>query len=489
MQQQVISPHVASYATPCNTMEKMAAGNICSPEIHMLQAPEDTRGFIRLETMTLQDRYEPQKGKRSNKEALKQLAEDTNRYMVNGVKGLSWFDILDNFDVVRGTAIDDMHGILLGVQKHLLKLWFSPSLSGNNFNFSKLVDKVDERLEEIQPTTNIKRLPRSIWQHLKYWKASELLSFLLFYGLPTLYGILPNSYFTHYSLFVHAIYLLLKDSISEENLKEADNALLNFCKTFPILYGERYCTMNLHQLLHLTADVKDLGPLYTHSCFPFEDKNGFILKLIHGTQFIDSQIISAVCLTQKIPELKESCIPAESEIETVCNELLYPPKLKLRVEIRNGIYTIGSTYLKELSTLESESLEVWLGSFPLVKKVNAFNRLEISSVGQIYGLEYKRLQRRNAATVNYLIEGSIKFAQVAYFFKYEGYILAVAHPIACVTYNPDLRITSVNPCDFHKVVMFDMTNIIACCIYICIKDCIPAKPYICEFTSSQVVLF
>ena len=29
--------------------------------------------------------------------------------------------------------------------------------------------------------------------------------------------------------------------------------------------------MNIHQLLHLSDDVRELGPLYTHSCFPFEE--------------------------------------------------------------------------------------------------------------------------------------------------------------------------------------------------------------------------
>lgn len=62
-------------------------------------------------------------------------------------------------------------------------------------------------------------------------------------------------------------------------------------------------TINIHQLLHLSDNVRDLGPLYTHSCFSFEDKNGFISKQIHGTQFIDSQIMYAVPRTQKIQSL------------------------------------------------------------------------------------------------------------------------------------------------------------------------------------------
>ena len=60
---------------------------------------------------------------------------------------------------------------------------------------------------------------------------------------------------------------------------------------------------NVHQLLHLAQSVRDLGPLWAQSCFPFEDKNRFLLKLIHGTQRVEWQILSAISLVQRIPEL------------------------------------------------------------------------------------------------------------------------------------------------------------------------------------------
>ena len=79
-------------------------------------------------------------------------------------------------------------------------------------------------------------------------------------------------------------------------------------------------------------NVKDLGPLYTHSCFSFEDKNGFILRLIHGTQFIDSQILTALSFTQKLPELKEQCITPGSVEEKLYYNLLNPNNLSEKVK-------------------------------------------------------------------------------------------------------------------------------------------------------------
>ena len=48
---------------------------------------------------------------------------------------------------------------------------------------------------------------------------------------------------------------------------------------------------NVHGLLHLPRVVKKLGPLWAHSCFPFEAANGVLLKLFHGTQSTERQVV------------------------------------------------------------------------------------------------------------------------------------------------------------------------------------------------------
>lgn len=193
---------------------------------------EDPKGPLRTNELTLQHA----------KEAMQQQVAGKSRYAVNGVKGFSWLSILRHHDIVRGTAIDYMHGVLLGVQKLLLNLWFGNTHSKEEFSLYHLVNVVDQRLKNISPTLDIRRLPRSISEHLKYWKANELRSFLLYYGLPVLYGLLPDKYFEHYFYFVRAIYLLLQDTISEAQLTTAEQLLQQFCRTFSNLYQERYET-------------------------------------------------------------------------------------------------------------------------------------------------------------------------------------------------------------------------------------------------------
>ena len=360
--------------------------------------------------------------------------QGVSRYIVNGVKGPSWLSTLQHFDLVSGMAIDYMHGVLLGVQKLLLTLWFGSNFSNRHFSISSKVDTIDFRLSQILPTSEIKRLPRSIADHLKYWKASELRSFLLYCRLPTLYGLLPDNYFAQYTLFVQAIYILLQDSISEADLQEADRLLDGFCKSFSTLYEERFYTLNIHQLLHLVDDVRDLGPLYTHSCFSFEHKNGFILRLFHGTQFIDNQILSAVALIQKLPELKEKCINTGTEIDLLYRDLTRASKSKFRTEILPNIYIVSATYQVYLSFTDMSALKKFLGSSCPTDRLWAFNRLEITDTSSVVcGLAYKRMRKRNCAVVKYCADKAWAFAMVKYFIKYDlpstrqPMYLAIAH--------------------------------------------------------------
>ncbi len=69
------------------------------------------------------------------------------------------------------------------------------------------------------------------------------------------------------------------------------------------MYGSRYQCLNLHSLLHLPDVVRDLGPLWAHSCFAFESLNGDMLKLIHGTRYIELQIASAINVMQVLPSI------------------------------------------------------------------------------------------------------------------------------------------------------------------------------------------
>lgn len=63
------------------------------------------------------------------------------------------------------------------------------------------------------------------------------------------------------------------------------------CKCALIFFiGDRYCTANVHQLLHFADSVRNLGPLWAHSSFPFEDTNGWLTDLFHGSRDPQKQV-------------------------------------------------------------------------------------------------------------------------------------------------------------------------------------------------------
>ena len=365
---------------------------------------------------------------------------------MNGVKGPSWLSFFPKFDIVEGIAIDYMHGVLLGVQKLLVSLWFSDTHKGKSFNNCDKLCDVDKRLLSIKPTLNISRLPRSIQNDLKYWKASEFRSFLLYYGAPVMSGILDTERFCHFLLFVNAIFILLKIKATECDIANAESMLFQFVKHFSLLYDTCYMTLNVNQLVHLADSVRSLGPLYTHSCFSFEDKNGILLKMIRGTQNIDNQIITGVSFLQKLPEFKQKTITKGSELEKLYNSIEHPCSLSRGLEITEFIFVLGAIKLKILSEVEEAALCRYFGYDPMLRGyVQTFKRLEYYQY-LIYSTSYSRMPKRDNATVCYIQREKEKFGRVRSFVllnvskNLSNNVFALLEDLCCLQYS-DASIT------------------------------------------------
>ena len=64
--------------------------------------------------------------------------------------------------------------------------------------------------------------------------------------------------------------------------------------------------INVHNLLHVQRSVLQLGPLWANSSFEFEDANGDLKSLFHGSQNIDMQVTTAHTLFPYIKQ-EEKC--------------------------------------------------------------------------------------------------------------------------------------------------------------------------------------
>ncbi|CAD6234322.1 GSCOCG00012392001-RA-CDS, partial [Cotesia congregata] len=208
-----------------------------------------------------------------HKKLLKKLpkTKKNKKFTRKGIKGSTILSSLPNFDCVWGFPPDYMHGVLLGVTRQLWDEWSKNFLS----NESKKL--INERLTNIQPPNEIHRTPR-VLQHKHLWKASEWRSWLLFYSIPVLTGILQPELLDSYKLFVRSIHKMLSKNITEEELVNCEIDLLKFCYDCQNQYGLSFMTFNVHSLLHLPESVRKNGPLWASSAYVFEN-NIFNLKL------------------------------------------------------------------------------------------------------------------------------------------------------------------------------------------------------------------
>ena len=105
---------------------------------------------------------------------------------------------------------------------------------------------------------------------------------------------LPALFWHHYALLVCAMHILLSDRILPSQVDAAEQMLIDSGVLLPELYGESSCTANAHLLLHMAKYVRLWGPLWTHSSFGFENKNGQLKYLFHGKSQIVNQLIFSV---------------------------------------------------------------------------------------------------------------------------------------------------------------------------------------------------
>ncbi len=278
------------------------------------------------------------------------------RSAVDGVMGVS--PLARDLDLVASIPVDYMHAVLEGVVKMLMNFWFNSSHHGQPQYLGRQLAVIDAQFLRQCPPSEFSRPPRSIKKHLKYWKASEFRNWLLFYSLPLLLGHLPSLYWHHYALLVCALHILLKDRISLSQLDAADQLLHDFYKLYAELYGESSCTHNLHLLSHLSKYVRLWGPLWTHSAFGFESKNGQLKHLYHGKNNIVNQLLFNVDVSLTLQLVHPHLVRSESErtMEYIDRVSHIAPRSNM-THISQHTYAVGQIRVTTVTTEQSEALD------------------------------------------------------------------------------------------------------------------------------------
>lgn len=370
-----------------------------------------------------------------------------------GVKGYTVLTNLSYFDVIRNVTVDYMHCVLLGVQKMLLNLWIDSAKKTETFYIGDFIAVLDDRMKALTTPNLINRSPRCI-SDLQHWKATEYRSFLLFHSVCCLQGILCEEYYLHFMLFVEGVYLLLQSSISRSDLSRAKLLFQKFCAQIDYLYGERYETYNVHCLLHLVQKVEELGPLWSQSCFFFEDLNGDLRSLFHGTTKIELQIASAVIIHQQLPLLVKN-IPKGSEIDLLYQRLTKHHKYKNREYINTSSLAVGTQVECQLLADTRQRIQHLIGPFCNVYK---FYRL-LSGGTMFHSKSYLSVTKRNSYTVEYIKDTISYFGQILYFLKVDTESSCSKY-LAVIKRFENVECTVKLPCHFFQVKELIETDII-----------------------------
>lgn len=326
---------------------------------------------------------------------------------VRGVKGPTGLRVfMPNY--LRGTGIDIMH-LVQGLMKKFIELLFGSKYSGNGFSLREALGVGNRLLLSMKPPSFIHRYPQKIneWKH---WKASEHLAWFYYYSVPILKEIMRPVFFDHYLKLVLGISYLSARNLSQEMINKANQLLHLFVRDFQELYGIRHCSINIHMLLHVSGCVKELGPLWAYSCFPYENINGQILRDIHGKSSVASQITRMHWETLKLP-CRTHALP-DGPVKDYC--LKRHGQLKITERIAQSCYVIGKYMVREADNLLiGQGLRTSNVNFRNVKPYYRLLKEECVYVSEKYGRDI----RSNSSCASFLRRGTKCYGCIYIFVK------------------------------------------------------------------------
>ena len=194
-----------------------------------------------------------------------------------------------------------MHALFLGIAKHTVKTWRDLDITTMEH-----LGIIQEKVDNMTPPPKVGRIPQKIQSGFTAFTADEWKNWIVLYSPYVLCGVLPDTDYQCWCLFVEACQLICKPILKKEHILLAHDLIVRFCTIYEQLYGKDRCTPNMHMVCHLKDIFLDYGPVHGYWCFSFERYNG-MLEAMHKSwvnpekqlllKFFDFQLVNCVDIT------------------------------------------------------------------------------------------------------------------------------------------------------------------------------------------------
>jgi len=213
-------------------------------------------------------------------QSMLQAHEDSKPVL--GHKGVTSLMLVNDLDLRRSNACDDLHIVYECAAKHITELCITEAPRVNaRMGEEALCRLIDSRMKKIKTPTNISRKPGNCsFMNRKQIKGSEWRNWILYYAVTCLKGLIAEDHITPLALLSRGAFLFSQDIILPEHIVESDYCFHRFLELNERLYGIERTKLNLHALIHFAKSVRENRNLWCYSTFNFESWNPVIIKFV-----------------------------------------------------------------------------------------------------------------------------------------------------------------------------------------------------------------
>lgn len=306
-------------------------------------------------------------------------------------KGKSILTDIPGFFPVTHVPLDYMHLICLGVTRKLLHLW----TSGIFKLPAEAIAELSRRLENLKTRMPLEfqRRFRPIC-YLKFYKATELRTFLLYTGPVVLLGLLTDNAYDNFISLHIAIRILCSPSKCIKFNTYAKNLLLYFVETFASNYDEYLVSHNIHNVIHLPDDVLQFGNLDNFSAFPQENYMQLLKKIVQSGS-LPLQQLSHRLAERALMKTRSTSVDQQNQVVTCSYQHTQGPRLNM--EGKEFLQAKTSKWTLKAKSLADGYCIVEKGKFLKIENIVNVNGV-VKIVGKVFLSKIEFYSKENVSS-------------------------------------------------------------------------------------------